>query len=215
MRVPKGLIRIGEEPILTHLMRHYAAFGLNDFILCLGFLGGAIKRHFARNPVEGCTLQCVETGLDTGTGGRLARLQEILASEETFCVTYADGLSDLDVSRLLAFHGRHGRTATLTAVHPFSGFGLLTLTATDEVSHFREKPRMTEWVNGGFFVFNRQIFDYLSSDCALEQEPFERLARENQLMAFRHEGFWKCMDTSKDHLEFNQLWNGGQATWKR
>jgi glucose-1-phosphate cytidylyltransferase len=212
-RTPKGLIGIGGDPILMHLMRHYASFGLREFVLCLGHLGDTIRDHFAKHPLDGCTMEFGETGLDTNTGGRLARVRATLAGEDTFCVTYGDGLADVDLHRLLAFHRAHGKLATVTAVHPYSAFGLLTLTEDDRVLAFREKPRMAEWVNGGFFVFNQGIFEYLTDDCVLEREPFEQLAAAQQLMAFRHPGFWKCMDTSKDHLEFNQLWDAGLAPW--
>jgi glucose-1-phosphate cytidylyltransferase len=212
--IPKGLITIGDEPILTHLMRWYAACDLKDFILCLGYRGDAIRDHFVRNRMAGCTTQCVDTGLRTNTGGRVKQIQALVADDEDFCVTYGDGLSDVNLKVLINFHKAHGKIATLTAVHPFSAFGLITLTDDNCVSEFREKPRLTEWVNGGFFVFNRRVFNYLTDDAVLEREPCERLAQDNQLMAFRHEGFWKCMDTFKDHLELNQLWRDGHAAWR-
>jgi glucose-1-phosphate cytidylyltransferase len=212
--IPKGLIKIGDEPILTHLMRCYAAFELKEFILCLGFRGAAIRNHFVHHRIEACTTHFVDTGLKTSTGGRLKQIRALIADDEDFCMTYGDGLSDVNLKALIEFHQHHGKIATLTAVHPFSAFGLLTLNDDNRVSEFREKPRLTEWVNGGFFVFNRKVFDYLSDDCVLEREPFERLAAEHQLMAFTHEGFWKCLDTFKDHLELNQLWDEGHAAWR-
>ncbi len=134
--------------------------------------------------------------------------------EEIFCVTYGDGLSDVNLEKLVSFHQSHGRIATLTAVHPFLNFGLLTLENENFVTEFREKPEMRQWINGGFFVFNKEIFDFLEENSVLEREPFERLAKERQMLAYKHTGFWKCMDTFKDNLEFNQLWNEGKADWK-
>ncbi len=212
--IPKGLIKIGDEPILSHLMRYYSAYGFRDFIFCLGFLGDKIKNHFFEKPVENCVTHFVDTGLETNTGGRLQQIKDFIAEDEDFCVTYGDGLSDVNLKMLVDFHKIHGKIATLTAVHPFSNFGLIKLTNDNFVSEFQEKPRLKEWVNGGFFVFNRKIFNYLTDDCVLEREPFERLAAENQLMAFKHKGFWKCMDTFKDNLEFNQLWDKGNPAWK-
>ena len=212
--VPKGLVPIGDDPILAHLMRGYAAAGLTDFILCLGFLGHAIREHFTAHPIHGCTLHFADTGLHSSTGERLRQVQPLLADDEDFCLTYGDGLADVDLQGLVMFHRAHGRIATLTAVHPHSSFGMLTVNGESAVTAFREKPRLTEWANGGFFVFDRRIFRYLTDECTLEQEPLTRLAAENELMAYQHDGFWKCMDTYKDHLEFNQLWADGLAPWR-
>lgn len=236
--MPKALIEIGGRPILWHLMKLYATHGLNDFVLCLGYLGHEIKRYFLEHHwlYRDFTLQMkpegaydlrqeeinsedwritfAETGLDTNTGGRIRRVERYLGDDDEFCVTYGDGLSDVDLTALLEFHRAHGRLATLTAVNPRLSFGLLELDAADAVTEFQEKPQLDQWINGGFFVFNRRIFDYLDFDSVLEREPLERLARERQLIAYRHAGFWKCMDTYKDHLEFNQLWDAEQAAWK-
>lgn len=210
--LPKALINIGGRPILWHLLNIYRQHGINDFILCLGYLGDEIRSYFAAEPA-GFNIEFVDTGLDTNTGGRLHRVRERLAGESAFCVTYGDGLADVDITSLTAFHRSHGRIGTLTAVHPYSNFGLIDIDDNDAVTRFREKPLLREWINGGFFVFDQRIFDHLDADITLEREPFETISREGQLMAYRHEGFWKCMDTFKDSLEFEEIWNGG-APWK-
>lgn len=238
VNIPKALIEIGGKPILWHLLKLYSQAGLNDFILCLGYLGDAIKRYFLeqqwlandftlqmkssgeyelhnhRGTHENWRITFVDTGLETNTGGRIKRVQEFIGADETFCATYGDGLADVDLQALLAYHQAHGKLATLTAVNPRSQFGLLKLDADNAVVEFQEKPLLTEWINGGFFVFNAQVFDYLHDDSVLEREPFEQLARDGQIMAYQHHGFWKCLDTYKDHLEFNQLWDEGKAAWK-
>ena len=238
INIPKALIEIGGKPVLWHLLKLYAQHGLNDFILCLGYLGDSIKRYFLDQQwldndftlqmkssgefelqnhhinSENWRITFVETGLETNTGGRLKRIQAYLGNDATFCATYGDGLANVDLSALLAFHQSQGKLATLTAVNPRSQFGLLKLDDANAVVEFQEKPVLQEWINGGFFVFNRAIFDYLPENSVLEQEPFEQLARAQQIMAYKHHGFWKCLDTYKDHLEFNQLWEAGQAEWK-
>jgi glucose-1-phosphate cytidylyltransferase len=235
--LPKALIDIGGRPVLWHLLKSYAHHGLNDFVLCLGYLGVEIKRYFLeREQLEGdftltardqaqhfrshaeqpedWRITFAETGPDTPTGGRLHRIAKYLGDEENFCVTYGDGLADVDLSALLEFHCQHGRIATVTAVHPQATFGFMELGAENLVTAFQEKPVLSQWINGGFFVFNRAIFDYLDETATLEREPLEALARAGQLVAYQHTGFWKCMDTFKDNLEFNQLWDDGQAAWK-
>lgn len=233
--IPKALINIGGNPVIWHLLKIYSSHNLNDFVLCLGFLGNEIKRYFLEEQwmKEDFTLEkgrrethfgdsyssndwrvtFAETGLDTNTGGRIKKAQKYIEGEN-FCVTYGDGLADVDLKKLLEFHESHGRIATLTAVHPYSNFGLLKLGENNLITDFEEKPRMNEWINGGFFVFNRRIFDYLDEDSVLEREPLERLVNEQQLVAYRHTGFWKCMDTFKDNMEFNELWNAGKPAWK-
>ncbi len=209
--VPKALIKIGGRPIIWHLMSLYAHYGINDFVACLGYLGDEIRRYFDENGTD-FRLEFVNTGLDTNTGGRLFAVRDTL-DEETFCVTYGDGLADVNIAELVAFHRFHGKIATVTAVHPLSNFGLMDVAENGSVAGFREKPKMQDWVNGGFFVFDRRIFEFLDDNCTLEREPFEALSRRGEMMAFRHEGFWKCMDTHKDSLEFEELWNGTPA-WK-
>lgn len=232
---PKALIEIGGRPVLWHLLKLYAHHGLNDFILCLGHLGGEIKRYFvpqesrrglsldpehpaagevAVATTEGWKLTFVDTGLDTNTGGRINRVSHLLRDDENFCVTYGDGLADLDLQALVGFHLKHGRIGTVTAVRPHLNFGIMKLGPEGAVTEFHEKPVCADWINGGFFVFQPGFLDYLEDGTVLEQEPLERLASERQLVASRHTGFWKCMDTYKDNVEFNQLWASGQATWK-
>jgi glucose-1-phosphate cytidylyltransferase len=238
VNVPKALIEIGGRPLLWHLLKIYTHHGLNDFVLCLGYLGDTIKRYFVERrwldhdftlelSADGETqllkhergrddwrITFADTGQDTNTGGRLKRIQPYIGDDETFCVTYGDGLANVDLPALLTFHRAHGKLATLTAVHPRSSFGILKLGAENAVTDFEEKPMLQEWINGGFFVFNRGIFEYLDEDCVLEREPLERLARAGELIAYQHTGFWKCLDTYKDNVEFNQLWEAGQAEWK-
>ncbi|HZS08258.1 MAG TPA: glucose-1-phosphate cytidylyltransferase [Blastocatellia bacterium] len=236
--LPKALIEIGGRPVLWHLLKLYAHHGLSDFILCLGYLGDEIKRYFLEHQwlysdftlelkpesdyalhkhqtaSEDWRITFAETGLDTNTGGRLKRIERYLGGDEEFCVTYGDGLADINLRELIEFHRRHQRPATLTAVNPRSQFGLLRMDESGAVTEFQEKPMIEQWINGGFFVFNRRVFDYLDDNSVLEREPLERLARERRLMAYRHSGFWKCLDTYKDHLEFNQMWDAGAAAWK-
>ncbi len=210
--VPKALVRIGEEPIIWHLLKLYSHFGLTDFVICLGFLADEIRGYFEQRSGK-MAVQLVDTGLDTNTGGRIKKVQKYLDGEDTFCVTYGDGLADVDLEKLLVFHRSHGKIATLTAVHPVSNFGLLDVCPDGQVENFREKPILKEWVNGGFFVFERSVFDYLDNNSVLEGEPLMQLAEQGELMAYRHDGFWKCMDTYKDSIEFNQLW-ADSAPWR-
>ena len=234
--LPKALIEIGEKPVIWHLLKIYAHYGFDDFILCLGFLGDKIKRFFVEQnwlnadftleknsnlPVlkssemlESWRVTFAETGPETNTGGRLKLVEKFLDGEETFFVTYGDGLSNVNLEKLAEFHRSHGRVATLTAVHPHTNFGILKLDSENFVTEFQEKPVMREWINGGFFVFDRRIFGYLDENSILEREPLEQLAMEKQLVAFPHAGFWKCVDTFKDNLEFNQLWSENRADWK-
>lgn len=226
--VPKALFRIGPEPLIIHLMRIYRTFGLTDFTLSLGYLAEEFGKYFdspVAIPTQPATtkdieleggqkisLELVNTGLETNTGGRVKKLESRI-TDDTFCVTYGDGLANVDLTSLIDFHRGHGKIATLTAVNPTSNFGLLDLRRDGSVQSFREKPRLKEWINGGFFVFERGLFDYLDDNCVLEKEPFERLAAEGELMAYRHDGFWKCMDTFKDNVELNEIWDAG-APWK-
>lgn len=211
--VPKALINIGGKPIIWHILKIYASYGHRDFILCLGFLGNKIKHYLTENK-EDWNITFAETGLDTNTGGRIKRVEKYLKNEESFFVTYGDGLANVNLNELEKYHQSNGKIATLSAVHPFSSFGIIKLNENNLVTEFQEKPRLKEWINGGFFVFNQRIFNYLDDNCVLEKEPLENLAQEKELIAFEHRGFWKCMDTFKDNLEFNQLWNSGNADWK-
>jgi glucose-1-phosphate cytidylyltransferase len=211
--VPKALVEIGGRPILWHVVQIYAAQGFDRFLLATGYMGDAVEEFAAseRWP-EGVRVECVDTGLDTPTGGRVAALSERL-SGGTFCVTYADGVADVDLEALLEFHASHGAHATVTVVRPNLQWGVAELDG-DEVSGFVEKPRSEHWINGGFLCFEREALDYLGPESVLEREPVERLAAEGQLRAFRHEGFWDCMDTYKDAVVLNDLWSAGRAPWR-
>lgn len=211
--MPKVLARIGNRPILWHIMRYYRSFGHKKFMLCLGAHQESIREYFAGN-TDDWQVELVDTGETTPTGGRIKRVEQYVKGDDFFA-TYGDGLSDVDLDALLAFHRSHGRAATLTAIRPFNQFGLMDMEEEGRVNRFEEKPRMTQYANGGFFVFNRKIFDYLEPDKPLETSLFTRLVSEGQLMAFKHEGFWKSMDTFKENMELNELWHSGRAAWKR
>lgn len=232
---PKPMVEIGGRPVLWHIMKLYAHFGFRRFILCLGYKGSVIKEYFlnyeamsndfsinlgnenqlsyqSKHTEQDFNVTLVDTGLKTMTGGRIKRIEKFIDTE-TFTVTYGDGLANIDIGKLVAFHQSHGKLATLTAARPPSRFGILDLTKDDLVKQFREKVE-TEWINGGFMVFNRRVFDFLNSDSILEREPMEKLAAEKQMMAFRHEGFWIGMDTYREYEMLNQMWDSGQAKWK-
>lgn len=214
--IPKPLIEIGDRPILWHIMKIYAVCGFNDFILCLGYKAQAIREYFKEylnHDRESWKITFVDTGEETNTGGRIKRIEPYI-KEDSFMVTYGDGLIDLDIRRLAEFHRSHGKIGTITAANPPLPFGLLDVDADDRVSRFMEKPFLDRWINGGFFVFRREFFGYMDEDNALEHAPLERLAGEGELMAFRHKGYWKCMDTYKDTVSLNELWASGKAPWK-
>jgi glucose-1-phosphate cytidylyltransferase len=213
---PKALVEIGGRPILWHVIRIYIEQGFREFTLLTGYLAGAI-RAFAEEtdwPAD-VTVRCLETGLDTPTGGRIHRAlaQDALGDGE-FCLTYADGVADLDLTALVAAHRRSGLAATVTVVRPELQFGVVDIDGEGIVRGFVEKPRSERWVNGGFFCLSPAIADVLSDDAVLEREPLAQLARRGQLRAFRHEGFWDCMDTYKDAMLLNDLWDSGRAPWK-
>ena len=232
---PKPMVEIGGRPILWHIMRHYDHYGLGDFVIALGYLGDLIKRYMAdyvsmtenitvdfrrrtvdshrHVPLDWC-VELIDTGQNTMTGGRVKRLAPYLGNE-TFCLTYGDGVSTIDLDALIRFHRSHGRLATLSAVRPPARFGRLELNDAEVVA-FAEKPQLGEgWINGGFFVFEPGVFDYIEGDATfLEREPLERLAADGQLMAYRHEGFWQCMDTIRDKVHLQELWDTGRAPWK-
>jgi glucose-1-phosphate cytidylyltransferase len=211
--VPKALVEIGGRPILWHVIQIYAAQGFDRFLLATGYMGEAVEEFAAAEPwPEGVRVECVDTGLDTPTGGRVAALAERLGGER-FCATYADGVADVDLGALVDFHHGHGALATVTVVRPNLQWGVAEL-AGDKVTGFVEKPRSEHWINGGFFCFEPGVFDYLAADSVLEREPLSRLAADGQLRAFRHEGFWDCMDTYKDAVVLNDLWTEGRAPWR-
>ncbi len=235
-RIPKPMVEIGGRPILWHIMKAYSAAGINDFIVCLGYRGYVIKEYFANytlhmsdvtfdigagrietihSEAEPWRVTLIDTGQDTMTGGRLARVLPRLAGEEAFCLTYGDGLSDVDIRGLVAFHRSHGKLATVTAVAPAARFGRLDI---DEgaVRDFSEKPASEGGlINGGFFVLSPQVGRYLDGDATVwEAGPLQGLAREGELMAYEHRGFWKPMDTLREKQELDALWSSGSAPWK-
>ena len=234
--IPKPMVSIAGQPILIHLMKYFASYGHKEFYLALGYKAELIKQFFLNyntlnsdftlffedNSIEvhnevgsDWKVTLVDTGLNSMTGGRVKRLQNYIG-EEPFMLTYGDGLSDVDLDNLLDFHNQHGKIATVTAVHPAARFGELDI-AGSVVKSFKEKPQVTQgWINGGFFVANKGFFDYLDNDLTvLEEEPLENLSSHEELMAFKHEGFWQCMDTKRDRDLLEQMWNANNAPWKR
>lgn len=232
---PKPMVEIGGRPILWHIMMHYSCYGFKNFVIALGYKGEYIKKYM----VDYCALnsnltvnlgtgqvstngghtqdwvvELIDTGMRTNTGGRIKRLAPWLG-DGTFMLTWGDGVSTVNLRELLAFHRRHRRLATVTAVRPPARFGRLEIEG-DRVVSFEEKPQMSEgWINGAFFVLEPGIFDYIEGDhTQFEREPLENLARDGQLMAFRHEGFWQCMDTLRDKVRLEKLWESGEAPWK-
>ncbi|MBW8058908.1 MAG: NTP transferase domain-containing protein [Solirubrobacterales bacterium] len=212
--VPKALVEIGGRPILWHVIGIYVAQGFERFLLATGYLGEMVEEFAAaeRWPA-GVSVECVDTGLETPTGGRIARLADRLGGER-FCATYADGVADVDLAVLLGFHRSHGALATVTVVRPRLQWGVVELDGDGRVEGFVEKPRSDRWINGGFFCFEPGALGYLDEDSVLERQPLRRLAADGQLRAHRHEGFWDCMDTYKDAVVLNDLWAGGEAPWK-
>ncbi|MGE0859330.1 MAG: glucose-1-phosphate cytidylyltransferase [Gammaproteobacteria bacterium] len=233
---PKPMVEIGEQPILWHIMKAYAAYGFEDFVIALGYKGEFIKQYFLNfyasyrdlsidlangeiqyetSPTINWRIQMTDTGAATMTGGRLHRLESLLRPGGTFMLTYGDGVCDIDIHKLLDFHRKHGRVATVTAVRPPARFGTMHFQG-DQVLEFKEKLQTGEgWINGGFFVFEPEVFDYLEGDeTVLEGKPLETLAADGQLMAYKHEGFWQCMDTLRDKLRLQEMWASGSAPWK-
>ena len=232
---PKPMVPIGARPILWHIMKHYSTFGFDEFVVALGYKGEFIKRYFMdladlngsltlslrdgrvhrhdAHP-EQWVLHLVDTGLNTETGGRLKRLTQLL-DNETFMMTYGDGVSNVELPALLQFHRSHGRLATVTAVRPPARFGGLELEG-GRVARFTEKPQIGEgWINGGYFVLEPEVLDYIEGDLIdIARAPMEQLARDGQLMAYQHDGFWQCMDTLRDKLLLETLWESGQPPWK-
>ncbi len=234
---PKPLVEVGGKPILWHIMKLFAHHELRDFVLCLGYRGNMIKEYFLNyeamnNDFTIClgnayklqyhnmhseqdyAVTLADTGLETMTGGRLKQISQYI-DDDLFMVSYGDGVADIDIPALISFHKSHGKIATVTAVRPFSRFGILNISDREEVLDFTEKPQVDGWASVGFFVFNREIFNYLGgSDCVLEQEPLEKLAKDGQLMAYRHHGFFYAMDTYREYKYLNELWESKNAPWK-
>ncbi len=212
--LPKPLVEIGGMPIVWHVVNIYAAQGFERFLLCAGYMGDQLAAFVAEAAwPAGIEVDCVDTGLDTPTGGRVHRIRDRL--DGRFCLTYADGVADIDLRALRAHHAGHGELATVTVVRPALPFGVVELGEGDAVTGFREKPRAQTWVNGGFFVCEPGVLDYLGASSVLERQPLERLAHDGRLRAYRHTGFWACMDTYKDAVALDDLWTGGRAPWRR
>jgi glucose-1-phosphate cytidylyltransferase len=207
---PKPLVVIGGRPILWHILTSYAAAGVRSAVIATGYLGEQISATFRNR----CDVEVVDTGLHTGTAGRLRRVASRIPGE-IFCLTYGDGVSDVPIADVIEFHLAHDKIATLTAVNPPGRFGSLDLTG-DQVVGFAEKRRPeNEWINGGFMVFSREVFDFINGDsCSLERDVLARLAVQGELMAYRHDGFWQCMDTASDAEYLNMLWDSGSAPWR-
>jgi glucose-1-phosphate cytidylyltransferase len=230
------MVEIGGRPILWHIMMHYSCFGYRDFVVALGYKGEVIKRYMVdycslhsnltvnlkagrvdlhdTDSIQDWTINLIDTGLNTMTGGRIKRLQPYMGNE-TFMLTWGDGVSTVDLDRLLAFHRAHGRLITMTAVRPPARYGHMEFDG-DRIREFTEKPQTAEgWINGAFFVAEPQVFDYIDGDdTQFEKEPLERLAADGELMAYKHDGFWQCMDTLRDKYVLEKLWESGQAPWK-
>lgn len=234
---PKPMIEIGERPILWHIMKIYSSYGFNDFIICLGYKGYCIKEHFAHyflhesdvtfdfrnqsermvhhHTAEPWQVTLVSTGVETMTGGRVKRARDYIG-DEPFMLTYGDGVANVNIAELVAYHKAHGKLATVTSIQPAGRFGALDLDSNNQVRGFKEKPKGDgAWINGGFFVMEPQVIDYIAGDSTiLEKEPLERLAHDNQLVSYKHHGFWQPMDTLRDKNYLEDLWAAGTAPWK-
>ena len=234
---PKPMIEIGGKPILWHILKIYSSHGINDFIICCGYKGHIIKEYFKNyfiymsdvtfsmkndevkihnNSAETWNVTLVDTGEKTMTGGRIKKIYNYVKGEDAFCMTYGDGIGNINISKLISFHKKHGRKATLTATRPSGRYGALTLGKNDIVSSFKEKPEnVGNWINGGFFVLNPSVIDLIEGDETVwEQEPLFKLAKDSQLMAFKHNNFWMPMDTLREKVFLNELWESGKAPWK-
>lgn len=233
---PKPMVEIGGKPILWHIMKMYSSHGVNEFVICCGYKGYVIKEYFAnyflhqsdvtfsmkensmevhQKRAEPWIITLVDTGDHSMTGGRLGRVSDYVKDEEAFCFTYGDGVSDVNITELIAFHEEHGKDATLTSVYPPGRFGALDI-HNDQVKKFTEKPQGDgSLINGGFFVLSPKVLGRISGDdCIWEQEPLKGLAKDNMLMSFKHEGFWQPMDTLRDKIYLQELWEDGKAPWK-
>lgn len=234
---PKPLVEIGGKPILWHIMKNFSFYGINDFIICCGYKGYLIKEYFQNyflhmsdvtfsmsdnivkihnNKVEPWNVTLIDTGEDTFTGGRLKRVEKFINNEEEFCFTYGDGVGDIDISKLISFHKKHGKSATLTATRPPARYGALKLGLNDCVDHFEEKPAGDgSWINGGFFVLKPSVINFIKDDnTSWEKDSLSSLAKSRELFAYKHEGFWMPMDTMRDKVLLNQLWDSKKASWK-
>lgn len=233
---PKPLLSVGYHPILWHIMKHYSSHGFNDFILCLGYQGNQIKDYFIdyndrchdiqlnikrgtksilqdKKSMEDWNIIFANTGLDTNTGGRIKRIERYI-NGDYFFLTYGDGLSDVDLKELEKFFLKMGKTGVITGIRPQSRFGRITMDDQCLVTAFKEKPVADDCINGGFAVFHRSIFSLMDDNCVLEQEVFTQLVNQRELAVYKHQGFWKCMDTYKDYVELNEMWEAGDRPWE-
>ena len=212
--IPKPMVAVGGKPIIVHLMEHFASYGHTQFHLALGYKANVIEKYFNEHSFQ-WSINLHDTGLHTATGGRAKKISPSLNGEQCF-LTYGDGLSNVDLSELETFHNNHGRLATVTAVHPAARFGELDLDG-DRVLSFEEKPQLqTGWINGGFFLLENDFFKYISSDSImLEREPLESATKDKNLFAFKHDGFWQCMDTRRDHSLLEELYKQGNPPWQK
>ena len=208
--IPKPLIEVGNKPILWHLVNIYKKFGHKDFIFCLGYKGDKIKEYFQNE--KGINIEFADTGLETNKSGRIQKVRHLIRDDDFF-VTYGDDLRDVDINKLLQFHKKNKKIVTLTAVNPESQYGILDLNDNDEVIGFNEKPKLDKFINGGFYVFNKSIFKYMKKGYDLESDVLRDAAKDKQIAAFKHNGFWKSMNTLKDVIELNELYKKGQLKW--
>ncbi|MTI85032.1 MAG: glucose-1-phosphate cytidylyltransferase [Firmicutes bacterium] len=232
---PKPLVTVGEMPILWHIMKHYSYYGFNDFILCLGYKGELIKEYFLNykfrrwdiklnlkdgikyflqdNKLENWNIYFVDTGLETNTGGRIKKIAKYI-EEDYFFLTYGDGVSNINLQELEDFFLKKGKIGVITGVKPESKYGEILVDSGDIIAEFNEKPLLNNHINGGFCVFNKEIFNYMNENSILEKEVFRNLARDKELALYKHEGFWKCMDTYKDCKELNKMWHSDNPPWQ-
>ncbi|TVL73809.1 glucose-1-phosphate cytidylyltransferase [Brachyspira hyodysenteriae] len=238
---PKPLVEIGGRPIIWHIMKYYSHFGINDFVVLLGYKGYMIKEFFnnyrmhlydmkidfSKNTssflekknhadMENWSIDLIDTGENSMTGGRIKRAEHLLKDEESFFLTYGDGVSNIDILKELEFHKKHGKIATMGAVFPPARWGAISINKDDMITNFIEKPRGDNaYINGGFFILNKKIFNYLNDDSTIfEKEPLRNLAKDKELMAFKHDGFWQCMDTQREKYLLEEIWSKGNAPWK-
>ncbi len=214
--IPKPLVKIGNKPIIVHIIKIYMKYGLRDFILALGYKGKNIKEYFRLNPIKGANIKCVNTKLNTMTGGRILLLKDFFQKEENFMMTYGDGVSNINIKKLISFHKSHKKIITLTAVRPTVRFGQININKNNFVNKFKEKPQINNnWINGGFFVMNYKVFKFIKNYQEMfEHKPIERLSSIRQLKAYKHYDFWQCMDTLREKNYLNKLWVKGDAKWK-
>lgn len=213
-KIPKPMVSIGQQPIILHIIKIFQKYGFNDFILAAGFKKNILKKFFKKKS-KNMKVKVIDTGINTMTGGRILRLKPYLFAEENFLMTYGDGLSNINIKKLIRFHNKHKKIATVTAVRPTVRFGELNI-KNNLVIKYEEKPQAKAgWINGGFFVLNKKIFNYIKNDKTIfEKQPLESLSKKKELVSFKHNGFWQCMDTMREKLLLNKIWKEGKAPWK-